>query len=476
MEGSKTMRQDTAVEAGATGGFGDLNEELTLDRIELRGELPDWLSGSLVRVTPAKFDLEQGTIRHWFDGLAMAHRFAFGDGRVSYANRFIRSEAYERAERGERLSQGFATDPCRAIFKRVQTVFSPEFTDNANVNLMRLGERYVAMTETPLPVEFDARTLEVLGHTATAPGQITTAHPHHDRERGEAVNYATNLGPRSTYRVYATDASDKRRTVAKVPVKEPSYMHSFAMTERYVVLVDYPLQLNPMKLAAGASSFIESYRWRPERGTRFLVIDRHDGGGKMTATPEPFFCFHHVNAWEEGDDVVLDLIAYDDASVIDRLYIDRLREGVEQSPNQLRRYRVTPGSETAAGEVLLDRSLELPRIDYGRVNTKPYRVMYACGMRPDEPDWLNELVKFDVQSRELRTWHEPGTYPGEPVFVGRPGREAEDDGVILSVVFDSATGRSFLLILDAASFEERARAEAPHHVPFGFHGQFMNGV
>src|SRR3954468_22093217 len=415
--GSDDMMQQAAVGSKAEAGFADLDEEVALDEIELRGELPSWLSGSLVRGTPAKVELGGGNrIRHWFDGLAMLHRFGIDGGRVSYANRFLRSESYERAEGGNGIGQGFATDPCRAIFKRVQSFFSPDFTDNANVNLMRLGERYVAMTETPLPVEFDARTLAMVGHSATAPGQITTAHPHHDRERGEAVNYATNLGPRSTYRVYTTDANDKRRTVAKVPVKEPSYMHSFAMTERYVVLVDYPIHMNPMKLAAGASSFIESYRWRPERGTRFLVIDRHDGGVKMTATSEPFFCFHHVNAWEEGDDVVLDLIAYDDASVIDRLYIDRLRESAGQSPNQLRRYRVSPGSDRAEGEVLLDRSLELPRIDYPRMNTKPYRTVYACGMRPEEPDWLNELVKFDVGSRVLKTWHEPGCYPGEPVF------------------------------------------------------------
>jgi carotenoid cleavage dioxygenase-like enzyme len=468
------MMQQTAVGSQASPGFQDLDEELTLDDVAVTGELPPWLEGSLVRVTPARFDLGKHKIGHWFDGLAMLHRFAIADGRVSYANRFLRSESYKRAERGESIGQGFATDPCRAIFKRVQSFFSPDFTDNANVNLMQLGERYVAMTETPLPVEFDARTLATLGHPASAPGHITTAHPHHDRERGEAVNYAAHLGPRSTYRVYTTDAQDQRRVVAKVPVKEPSYMHSFAMTERYVILVDYPLHMNPMKLAVGASSFIESYRWHPERGTRFLVIDRHDGGVKMTATAEPFFCFHHVNAWEEGDDVVLDLIAYDDARVIDRLYIDRLRNEPEQSPNQLRRYRVSPGSDRADGEVLLDRSLELPRIDYARVNTRPYRFVYACGMRPEQPDWLNELVKFDVQAGALRTWHEDGCYPGEPVFVGRPGREREDDGVILSVVFDSSSGRSFLLALDAASFDERARAEVPHHVPFGFHGQFMS--
>jgi carotenoid cleavage dioxygenase-like enzyme len=468
------MMQQTAVESQAKDGFADLDEELTLDEIELRGELPSWLSGSLVRVTPAKFDLGDRKIRHWFDGLAMLHRFGLQDGRVSYANRFLRTEAYQRSRRGDGIGQGFATDPCRAIFKRVQAFFSPDVTDNANVNLMRLGERYVAMTETPLAVEFDPETLATLGHAGKPPGVITTAHPHHDAAKGEAVNYVAQLGPRSTYRVFTTNAQDERKVVAKVPVKEPSYMHSFGMTERYVVLVEFPLQVNPMKLATGTSSFIESYRWRPERGTRFLVIDRHDGGVKMTATAEPFFCFHHVNAWEEGDDVVVDLIAYDDAQVIDRLYIDRLRDDPEQSPSQLRRYRVTPGSDRVESEVLLDHHIELPRIDYGRANTRPHRVVYACGMRPEAPDWLNELVKFDTQDRDLTTWHEPGCYPGEPVFVGRPGRDREDDGVILSVVFDSSTGRSFLLVLDASSFEERARAEAPHHVPFGFHGQFMS--
>jgi carotenoid cleavage dioxygenase-like enzyme len=470
------MMQETAVRSQAEAGFADLDEELTLDRIELTGELPPWLSGSLVRVTPARFDIgSEHRIRHWFDGLAMLHRFAFTDGRVSYANRFVDSDAYKRAQRGDGIGQGFATDPCRAIFKRVQSIFSPDFTDNPNVNLMRLGERYVAMTETPLPVEFDPETLATLGHTAEAPGQVTTAHPHHDRERGEAVNYAVQMGPRSTYRVYTTDADDRRRIVAKVPVREPAYMHSFGVTERYAILAEYPLVVNPLKLAAGKQSFIESYRWRPERGTRFLVIDRHNGGVKMTATAEPFFCFHHVNAWEEGDDVVVDLVAFDDASVIDDLFIDRLRAGTAAAPSQLRRYRITPASDRAEGEVLLDRTIELPRIDYGRVNTRPYRVMYAAGMRPEEPDWLNELVKFDVEKRELRTWHEPGCYPGEPVFAGRPGRESEDDGAILSVVFDGASGRSFLLVLDAASFEEQARAEVPHHVPFGFHGQFMHG-
>lgn len=470
------MMQETPVKSSAAGGFAELDEELTLDSIEVAGQLPDWLVGELVRVTPAKFELAGGhRLRHWFDGLAMLHRFAFTGGRVSYANRFLRSDSYERAREGKGIGTGFATDPCRSIFKRVQSLFSPAFTDNANVNLMRLGERYIAMTETPLQVEFDPETLATLGHPAAAPGQVTTAHPHYDAERGEAVSYAVRMGARSTYRVYATAAHDQQRVLAQVPVREPAYMHSFAMTERYAILTETPLLVNPLTLAAGGRTFIESYRWRPERGTRFLVIDRHDGSVRMTAKAEPFFCFHHVNAWEEDDGgVVVDLVAFEDSSVIDNLYIDRLREGSPATASQLRRYRIRPGEPRAHAEVLLDRTIELPRIDYARVNMKPHRVVYAVGMRPEEPDWLNEIVKFDLRDRTLSAWHEPGCYPGEPVFVGRPGRDREDDGAVLSVVFDSSTARSFLLVLDASTFEERARATVPHQVPLGFHGQFMS--
>jgi carotenoid cleavage dioxygenase-like enzyme len=88
-------------------------------------------------------------------------------------------------------------------------------------------------------------------------------------------------------------------------------------------------------------------------------------------------------------------------------------------------------------------------------------------------DWVDQIVKIDVTDGSVRTWAEPGCYAGEPVFVERPGATGEDDGAILSVVLDAESGRSFLLVLDAGSFEEVARAEAPHHIPFGFHGQYF---
>ena len=228
---------------------------------------------------------------------------------------------------------------------------------------------------------------------------MTTAHPHHDRDTNEAVNYAVNMGPRSTYRVYATDAQDQRRVLARVPVSRPAYMHSFGMTERFVILAEYPLTVNPLKLALGGRSFIESYEWQPERGTRFLVIDRRSGKVHTTAKADAFFCFHHVNAYEEGDDVVVDLVAFDDASVIDHLVhrpAARRRPGV---PSQLRRYRIDPSARAAARG---GPARPLDRAAADRLLTRerpPYRVVYAAGQRPDrEPDWLNELVKFDIAS------------------------------------------------------------------------------
>jgi carotenoid cleavage dioxygenase-like enzyme len=110
------------------------------------------------------------------------------------------------------------------------------------------------------------------------------------------------------------------------------------------------------------------------------------------------------------------------------------------------------------------------------MNTRPdHRFVYGVGLR-GERGFYDQLVKVDISTRTTATWHEPGCYPGEAVFVGRPGRQAEDDGVVLSVVLDSGRGTSFLLVLEASSFTEMARAELPHPVLFGYHGQFYDDL
>lgn len=456
-------------------GFTSLDEERSLDRLPVEGHMPDWLEGALVRVTPALFEVGGRRVAHWFDGLAMLNRFGFSGGEVSYRNRFLDSRAYRDARAGEVRQGGFATDPCRSIFKRVQAIFTQGATDNPNVNLARLGERYIAMTETPMPVEFDARSLDTLGHLEHADalgGQVTTAHPHHDGVREELVNYVARFARQSEYVLYGLAAgSSTRRVIARLPVKEPSYMHAFGMSGRHLILAEYPLRANPLSLALSGKPFIENYRWRPEQGTIFRVFDRETGELRGSYETEAFFCFHQVNAFERDGELVIDLVAYDDNRVIDALYLDRTGPRNVLPRSELRRYTIDLDGGSVRWEAPAGgENVELPRIDYGRHNTRDYSYAYFAGF---DGGWIDRLVKLDLDGGARREWSSEGCYPGEPVFVREPGGEGEDDGVILSVVLDASAGRSFLLALDAGSFEELGRAEAPHHIPFGFHGQYL---
>lgn len=469
--GVEMLAQQTDVEHAI--GVRSLEREVADERLAVQGQLPPWLTGSLVRTGPARFEVGGRSVNHWFDGLAMLHRFGFAGGEVVYSNRFLRSQAFEHAERrGEIGFSEFATDPCRSIFRRAQAAFSPELTDNASVNIVRLGDETVALTETPLPVAFEPATLKTLGVTdwgKAIPGQVTIAHPHHDRATGELVSYAAHLGPRNRYRLYAVKPGGALRVVADVPVDRPSYMHSFALTERYAVLAEWPLTVNPLKLALGARPFIENYQWDPERGTRYTVIDRTDGSVRARVEGPASFAFHHVNAFERGDELVLDASTYDDASIIDLLYLDRIRAGAQLPPATLRRHRVPLGGGDVTVDPLAEPVFELARIDYRNFNTRDYRVAWGASNR--DGVWLDSIVKLDVTGAdEPRWWFEDGCYPGEPVFVG----DGEpDSGVLLSIVLDARRETSFLLVLDAQTLDEVARAEVPHAIPFHFHGDYL---
>ena len=462
---------------GAHIGFESLDSERRVDELPVEGAMPAWLQGSLLRVGPARYEVGDRRVNHWFDGYSMLHRFDFTDGRVSYANKFLESRAYRAAkETGEISYSEFATDPCRSLFKRVQAFFSPKISDNANVNLTRLGDDVVAMTETPLPVLFDRKTLESAGVASPAPGQHTTAHPHLDPDTGEGLFYAVRFGPRTSYRLYARADGKRQRQIAKLGVSRPAYMHSFGITERYAVLTECPLVVNPLELARAKRPFIENYRWEPERGTPFIVIDRRTGELAARVDAEPFFCFHHVNAFEDGGELVVDLAAYEDDEIVRALYLDRLRSRGALPVPELRRYRVPLGGGEARRETIAP-GFELPRINYRRHNGRPYRFVWGNHAPGGQAgSFITHIQKGDVVEGGVDEWSEHGCYPGEPVFVPTPEERTEDDGVVLSVVLDAKAERSFLLVLDARDLSEIARAEAPHAIPFGFHGQFMSST
>jgi beta,beta-carotene 9',10'-dioxygenase len=462
-------------------GYTTLNEEITVDRLPVEGTIPAWLAGSLLRNGPAKFEAGPDTFRHWFDGFAMLHRFTFQNGNVSYANKFLQSDAYKSAMKEGRITfSQFATDPCKALFKGAMTGVA-----NANVSINKVAGEFVAMTETPLPVAFDPQTLDTLGVVCfddDITGHHGSAHPHYDFMQRMSVSYLTEFNMQSLFKVYAVKDGEQRRSlIGSYPVLEPSYIHSFGMTENYVVIAEFPYRVNALNLLTSGKPFIENYEWRPQEGTKFIVMSKQDGSIVGRYESEAFFSFHHINAFERDGEILVDISTYPDASTVSDLYLEKVKgnagDNSTVSRNETRRYYLPLNGSSVRYEQLSEYGIELPTINYRRYNTHDYGVAYGVGSDKRHPeDFTNLLIRIDVRERTAKVWSEEYCYPGEPVFAEAPDARREDDGVVLSVVLNAKKGNSFLLVLDAHSFEEIGRAEVPHHIPFGFHGQFFPGV
>lgn len=463
-------------------GFETQPEQVTIARLPLYGDCPSWLNGMLLRNGPGQFETRHAPIEHWFDGLAMLVKFGFQAGQISYTNRYLDTQVRQEAERTGQISYvGFAAGPPRSVLKRLARLVVPHMTDNANVNITQIDGQFVAMTELPVLTAFDPYSLVTLGRFPLddrLSGQVTTAHPHWNSALNAELNFLTQFGVTHRYHLFAIARGQrKRRVIATIPTRQVAYMHSFGMTEHYAILTEFPLVFNFGAILRGESG-INSLEWQPEHGTRFQVIRLSDGQWLGTFESDPVFAFHHVNAYEQGDTLIIDFPAFPNADFIKTsMGLSDLRVvSPEQYPTvtfPLRRYRVSLASRSVSYETVSTHSIELPRFNDTTHNGLPYRYTYGVGVNPQVSDGApNQLVKIDTDIGREWTWYHDDCYPGEPVFVPRPNATAEDDGVILSLMLDGTCGTSFLSIIDAASFVEIGRAELPHHVPFGFHGQF----
>lgn len=459
-------------------GFRQNLQERDIENLTVRGELPEWLQGSLIRNGPGMVQVDKA-MRHWFDGLAMLHKFTFTGGKVDYRSRFLDCKAYRSVqETGKMTYSDFATDPCRSLFQKLQTVFDPDprITDSAKVNIGQIDGKTYALGEPLMQIEFDPETLESVGvfHFDKQPdNRMTTAHPH--LEHGEAYNLVVQYGPINFYKIYAH--AQEIKEIASIPVREPGYLHSFGMSKRYFIIAEFPMLVQSIKLLLPLRPFIENFKWKGNRGTRFLIIDRESGRLAATIKTDSFFSFHHVNAFEEGDQLTVDLVTYEDAGIIDHYYINRLALADTEIPcGRLERFVLDLDKQRVTDRrILSEVGLELPHFDYACYHGRAdYRYVYGCGISPSRSkEFYNQLVKMDLHTGDHQVWQQAGYYPGEAVFVPHPDRKSEDDGILLSVVLDGHQGRSFLLVLDAQTLEERARALLPHSILFGYHGMFL---
>lgn len=457
-------------------GFTSLTDEIHLPDVPVEGRLPGWLSGTLLRNGPALFEIGDQKLNHWFDGLAMLHGFSFANGRVAYRNRFLRSSAYTAwKRRGAMEFSEFGTDPdpCRVMFREQATLPVLGQVPNANVSIEALANRYQALTELPVPVRFGGRSLKTLGRKEEMPnGRMSTAHPHHDPRTGERFSYEIELVPPSGLRIIS-ERKGARRELAFIPQNRPGYLHSFALTGRWVAVHTQPWEFDLARfLSPDRGPIATNFVWDGSKPSQVILIDRKHGGVAATAELGAGFVFHNINAFDQGEKVVLDVCMHRDSGIVDAMYLKNMRKAGSRVPQaRVLRLTVDPSSAKVRQRELCEGNFELPRIDYDASNAKPYRYAYGVGVRnPTTGSFLDRLGKLDVEREDQRHWHEDGAYPGEPIFVRRPGASRDDDGVVLSVVLDSRSRTSFLLALDARDMTEIARAAVPHHIPFGFHG------
>ncbi len=483
---------------GRAHGFRSLAFEAeTATELDVDGTLPEWLNGSLIRNGPGTFANGTGEVDHWFDGLAMLRKFDFGDG-VRYRNRFLRTEAFEAARRGE-FTGGFATGTS-TLRERLWAFLFEDPYDNTNVIAERVGTRYLAMTESPRWVEFDPETLTTMNDLQYAgpepTGQLACAHIKRDPGTDTLVNFETEFGRRPAYHVYEMEAPERRNHVATVETDAPAYMHSFALTPNYVVLTEFPFVVDPVDfLKPGRQGpFIENFQWDPDRGTRFIVIDRSEGEIIAEPRTDAVFGFHHVNAYERAVDgetdtgatedgsynreieLVIDLETVPDAESIGTLFLEELREGsLDTFGGSLERFVVRPteASPSITRESIYGGGTALPTVSRARW-LRSHRYVFAQGTEQPVRDWPRSILKIDVSTGSLQEWEAQG-YASEPIFVPapEPERRAEDDGVVLAVTLDPDAGTSWLIALNGTDLSERARARLPHALPFDFHGRYF---
>lgn len=453
------------------GNFAPWRMEGSAPDLEVIGELPRELRGTYYRNGPNPAFEPIGRY-HWFDGDGMVHAIRIEEGRAHYRNRWVASEglAEERAA-GRALYPGLL---------ELSAAEAPRFKITANTNTVFHANRLLALVESSPPTELDPGTLETRGLYDFGGRLVSamTAHPKLDPRNGEMLFFGYSpFPPYLSY--YVADAAGSIVHAEPIDVAWPSMIHDFAVTETHAVFLLCPIVFDLEKLAAGGPLF----SWQPERGTRIGVMPRRGRSGDVRwFETDPCFVFHPMNAYDDGDEVVLDVHRYEELRFMSPSAA-RTPDWRDTRVARLHRWRLDLAGGGLRATPLDDHEGEFPRVDERRIGRR-YRFGYFAAIGPEGNPSLapefSSVVKIDLERggrTEVRA-HGEGNGCGEPVFVPRHAAAAEDDGWVLYLAYDRGRNASELLVVDARDFEGEpaARVRLPHRVPYGFHGNWCAGV
>lgn len=463
------------VAAGRRRGF--LSQTRSCDPVDavVRGRLPEWLRGALLLNGPAIWDLPGASYAHWFDGLALLHRLHFGgNGGVRYHSRFLDSEdARLSRARGRPELGGYDTPVAGGLLSRIVHVFNPRRTDNGCVVLSSCDGQWQAHTESDRVMRFDPQTLATTGELHWADNlklPLMAAHPGVDAQ-GRWWNVGIKFGRHCEYVLVSADRRGERRVRASIATERPGYLHAFTLGARHALIWECAWRAHPLRFLFGVESYARHFDWLPEKGSRVHAVNLADGSVKSWDAP-PLFAFHGVQAYEQGNDIVLDL-CLDDAPVVEELGIQRLRAGVPADAPRARHTRfVLSTGATSAREETLPGRFDLPQVNPGAALAGPVRHVWGASCEAGGA-FFDRTIKLDHATGRIAERTYGPAVALEPLFVPNPGGRAEDDGVLLVHTLADDDAGSVVRVLDAATLDEHAAIELPVVVPFGFHGAWV---
>ena len=460
-------RRESELNAFLQGNFAPWRMEGVAEDLEVTGRIPHELAGTYYRNGPNPAFEPPGRY-HWFDGDGMIHAITLGDGRAHYRNRYVSSAGLkEERAAGRGLFSGLLDiDPSEA----------PRFKNTGNTNIVWHAGRLLALMEAAFPTRMEPRTLETLGEL-DFDGRLAgamTAHPKMDPETGEMLFFGYSpFPPHLQYHVADREGRLVRSEV--IDVAWPSMMHDFAITKDHVIFILCPLVFSFENLAKRGGVF----SWEPERGTRLGVMPRSGGNADVKwFETEASYVFHPMNAFAEGDAIVLDVARYG--------RLDFMSPQAAANPSwrdenaaRMHRWRIDLRAGGVKSTPLDDIVTEFPRVDERRLGRR-HRFGYTAAREPElddgaQPVWT-AIKKYDLERGTAETRRfgaENGV--GEPLFVPRGAGAAEDDGWVLVLAYDHARNTSDFYILDARDVrgEPVAVVHLPHRVPYGFHGNWV---
>lgn len=468
--------------------YESLSEEVNVV-LPVEGKLPYGLRGTLYRNGPGRFARGGVTYGHSFDGDAMVLRFAIGAGdrqSIRYRNRFVRTREFLEEERADRiLYRGFGTTIPGGLRRNLLRM---RFKNPANTNVIYYAGRLLALWEGGLPHRLDPITLETLGRcdfdgTLRAGGAVAdllhveapfSAHPRVD---GALYSFGVVQGRRSKLNLYRVDPDGRCVVQRVVPLPGFAFLHDFVLTPSWQVFFVPSVTFDMARALLGLGPLIHCLNECPGEPMKLLLVPR-GGGEPRWFSAGSGFTFHLANAYEDARGrVVID--ACHSSSLPNDIRVslsEVLRGDIGTLENRLTRFVIDPEAPPgtrASSESLSDHWCELPRINPQRAK-QPHRYVFSIGSSAKGVDGVfTAVLRHDVETRQTLVHDFTPDIPGEPILVPRPGATTEDDGWILTLVYDGAQHRSALHILDARDLSTICIAPLPHHVPIGLHGNFV---